>query len=720
MSNLPLTDQEITAQQTAQALAAQQMLIEQHQQHQSINNNSLLGVTASAISNFFPSFSNDCGYYGHQGAQAQVQAQAQAQAQATQIQVAQAQAAQLQAAQSAQIQAAQIQAAQVQAAQVQAAQAAELQIQANNQAAAAQMQAAANHQAALANLNPIYDPNLNPNLGVVQQQNAFQSALANLTNIQNNFINVYTNRDLPQPNLSLPLSSDLNIGLTGLENINPNTLGLSGVGTSGLGANLGHSASLQGLGAIGGPALAPLNTVNSHILKPLKSQSITRLSKPKKPTQAELQTLIKEKPDPPDSIFRHTVNKEELKNYHLCQWSKCQRIFKNLDDLVKHLNIDHISFDRRQLTCHWKDCDRLLKPFKAQYMLIVHARRHTGEKPHICNFKNCNKAYSRLENLKTHIRSHTGEKPYVCEFPNCEKSFSNASDRAKHMTRTHTNVKQFACKILNCNKRYTDPSSLRKHVKTVHGSEFHVTKRDIRKRQLEIKNEANEADEAEPPVKTIKKSQKSTSEILEKDLIIDAQKTAIGGQDKMTLLGPKKASPVLSRLKAAATSVTSVITSMASSSGFFNSSSSQHQNATPTAAAADYNNTGFPTNRNFENTFTDLVNSNTPTNYFQNTALDPYNSNHFTPTVSKNSRPLGVDQIGTTGTGISERTRRFSSDNCIWRQNYLTENNEVKRATAPNPSDINSFLENHGGRDEEGKVIESIQSNGIDDVFNNL
>ncbi|KAE8745003.1 hypothetical protein FOCC_FOCC008415, partial [Frankliniella occidentalis] len=162
----------------------------------------------------------------------------------------------------------------------------------------------------------------------------------------------------------------------------------------------------------------------------------------------------------------------------VCHWKECNAgDFLSQDELVKHINSDHIHANKKTFVCRWEECSRDEKPFKAQYMLVVHMRRHTGEKPHKCTFEGCYKAYSRLENLKTHLRSHTGEKPYMCEFPGCSKAFSNASDRAKHQNRTHSNEKPYICKAPGCTKRYTDPSSLRKHVKTVHGAEFYANKK---------------------------------------------------------------------------------------------------------------------------------------------------------------------------------------------------------------------------------------------------
>lgn len=68
-----------------------------------------------------------------------------------------------------------------------------------------------------------------------------------------------------------------------------------------------------------------------------------------------------------------------------CKWEQCKVQCEHLDALVQHVNSDHIYRDsKKDFVCHWLGCVRLKKPFKAQYMLLVHMRRHTGEKPHKC------------------------------------------------------------------------------------------------------------------------------------------------------------------------------------------------------------------------------------------------------------------------------------------------------------------------------------------------
>ena len=56
--------------------------------------------------------------------------------------------------------------------------------------------------------------------------------------------------------------------------------------------------------------------------------------------------------------------------------------------ILQHLNNEHIGANKKSFVCQWKDCSREEKPFKAQYMLVVHMRRHTGEKPHRCTVWN--------------------------------------------------------------------------------------------------------------------------------------------------------------------------------------------------------------------------------------------------------------------------------------------------------------------------------------------
>ncbi|XP_049629094.1 zinc finger protein GLI2 isoform X2 [Suncus etruscus] len=217
-----------------------------------------------------------------------------------------------------------------------------------------------------------------------------------------------------------------------------------------------------------------------------------------------------------------------------CHWEDCTKEYDTQEQLVHHINNEHIHGEKKEFVCRWQACTREQKPFKAQYMLVVHMRRHTGEKPHKCTFEGCSKAYSRLENLKTHLRSHTGEKPYVCEHEGCNKAFSNASDRAKHQNRTHSNEKPYICKIPGCTKRYTDPSSLRKHVKTVHGPDAHVTKKqrnDVHLRTSVLKENGDSEASTEPGGRGSEENMKASNsnQAVEDCLHIKAIKTESSG-----------------------------------------------------------------------------------------------------------------------------------------------------------------------------------------------
>eukprot|EP00066_Takifugu_rubripes_P015428 XP_011604694.1 PREDICTED: zinc finger protein GLI3-like [Takifugu rubripes] len=247
----------------------------------------------------------------------------------------------------------------------------------------------------------------------------------------------------------------------------------------------------RGLSAFGhtSPLIQPPPTFSAHQLGlglsslpesnlPAKPMNSALISKIKKTCSLMLQNHHDGSLDLKDEGDRDDCKQELEAVYETnCHWEGCSKEYDTQEQLVHHINNDHIHGEKKEFVCRWEECSREQKPFKAQYMLVVHMRRHTGEKPHKCTFEGCSKAYSRLENLKTHLRSHTGEKPYVCEHEGCNKAFSNASDRAKHQNRTHSNEKPYVCKIPGCTKRYTDPSSLRKHVKTVHGPEAHVTKK---------------------------------------------------------------------------------------------------------------------------------------------------------------------------------------------------------------------------------------------------
>lgn len=58
----------------------------------------------------------------------------------------------------------------------------------------------------------------------------------------------------------------------------------------------------------------------------------------------------------------------------------------------------------------------------------------TGERPFVCDFKNCQKSFTRNEELTRHRRIHSGIRPYPCRW--CDKRFGRKDHLRKH-ERTH-------------------------------------------------------------------------------------------------------------------------------------------------------------------------------------------------------------------------------------------------------------------------------------------
>ncbi|XP_054168966.1 zinc finger protein 235-like [Oppia nitens] len=75
----------------------------------------------------------------------------------------------------------------------------------------------------------------------------------------------------------------------------------------------------------------------------------------------------------------------------------------------------------------------------------------------------CSVGFSNNGQLKGHIRTHTGERPFICDHKECGKSFTRNEELTRHR-RIHTGVRPYSCTV--CTKRFGRKDHLKKHQRT--------------------------------------------------------------------------------------------------------------------------------------------------------------------------------------------------------------------------------------------------------------
>lgn len=89
---------------------------------------------------------------------------------------------------------------------------------------------------------------------------------------------------------------------------------------------------------------------------------------------------------------------------------------------------------KRPFLCKKPGCN---KTYTTRFSLRRHLTSHQKTKMHVCVL--CFKSFTLAQYLKEHTYIHTGQKPFLCDFPGCDKAFRQAGKLSMHR-KFHQNI----------------------------------------------------------------------------------------------------------------------------------------------------------------------------------------------------------------------------------------------------------------------------------------
>lgn len=146
-----------------------------------------------------------------------------------------------------------------------------------------------------------------------------------------------------------------------------------------------------------------------------------------------------------------------------CGAEDCSKTFKTANALSKHHQVHQTE---RPHLCPVEGCDA---SFKTTRGLKIHQSVHSTKRPFPCSFEDCGAAFKTQNELKMHARSHDEKrKLHRCSF--CGERFVRPWVLQVH-ERTHTDERPWKCEKEGCGASFTQLPVLKNHIECMHSPE---------------------------------------------------------------------------------------------------------------------------------------------------------------------------------------------------------------------------------------------------------